>query len=56
MCLFVFYELCLEIFDFLFEDECDYIILLVSENELFKSEVKGGFIEIDNWKFDLKCK
>lgn len=44
-----------EILNFLFEEECDYIILLVSENELFKSVVKGGFIESDIWKYDLKC-
>lgn len=43
-----------EIPDFLSEDECDHIISLASENELFKSEAKGGLTEIDNWKFDPK--
>ena len=56
MRLFVFHEPRPEIPDFLSEDECDHIISLASENELFKSEAKGGLTEIDNWKFDPKRK
>lgn len=43
-----------EIPDFLSEDECDHIISLAGDHELFKSEAKGGLTTTDNWKFDPK--
>ncbi|XP_067055161.1 transmembrane prolyl 4-hydroxylase-like [Acropora muricata] len=43
-----------EIPDFLSEDECDHIVSLAGDHELFKSEAKGGLTATDNWKFDPK--
>ncbi|KAK2551030.1 Transmembrane prolyl 4-hydroxylase [Acropora cervicornis] len=43
-----------EIPDFLSEDECDHIISLAGDHELFKSEAKGGLTATDSWKFDPK--
>ncbi|XP_020602861.1 transmembrane prolyl 4-hydroxylase-like [Orbicella faveolata] len=43
-----------EIPNFLSEEECDHIISLASENELFKSVAKGGLTESDTWKYDPK--
>ena len=44
-----------EIPNFLSEEECDHIISLASENELFKSVAKGGLTHSDTWKYDPKC-